>query len=268
MFRTKAVTAIVLSLLLGAVAYAKDETTVIVWPEQGKPVLRFTFSKLREGTAYQHERHYTCDTAAENLWDKRISAATFSVYLFDKSNVRIGEGYVRVNDMGPGEVIKFQTMLHATGVPVVLKVAPESLPVELRPPAPPRPARTISVTINSAPQGATFKLDGEEAGVTPKIVRVTAGKHTLEFNKEGFTPGKFPFEIGPDDASGGSVSYELGVLAHDTVELRDGSVLVCDVESMSATEVVMRVDGAIQKVDRNHIKRMLLVERDPPPPRR
>src|SRR5262249_43920210 len=136
-----------------------------------------------------------------------------SVYLFDKSNVRIGEGYVRVSNLEPGEVIKFQTTLHAAGVPVVLKVAPESLPVDLRPPAPPRPARTISITINSAPQGATLKLDGEEAGVTPKIVRLTAGKHTLEFNKEGFTPGKFPIEIAPDDASGGSVSYELGVLA-------------------------------------------------------
>ena len=95
-------------------------------------------------------------------------------------------------------------------------------------------------------------------------MRVTPGKHVLEFSKEGFNSGKFPLEIGPDDASGGSVSYELGTLAHDTVELRDGSVLVCDVESMSATEVVLRVGGALQHMDRNKIKRMLLVERDPP----
>jgi hypothetical protein len=262
-YRTKAVSAIVLALLLGVVAHAKDEPTVIVWPETGKPVLRFTFGKLREGTAYQHERHYTCDTAAENLWDKEISAATFSVYLFDKDNVRIGEGYVRVSNVSPGEVLKFQTTLRAAGVPVSLKVAPENLPAELRPPAP-RPPKTITITINSAPQGANLKLDGEEAGVTPKMVRVRAGKHVLEFNKEGFTPGKFPIEIGPDDASGGSVSYELGTLAHDTVELRDGSVLVCDVESMSATEVVMRVGGVLQRVERNKVKRMLLVERDPP----
>ncbi len=115
------------------------------------------------------------------------------------------------------------------------------------------------------PQGAALKLDGDEAGMTPKMVRVTPGKHILEFNKEGFTPGKFPIEIGTDDTSGGSVSYELGTLAHDTVELRDGSVLVCDVESMSATEVVMRVGGALQRMERNKVKRMLLVERDPPP---
>jgi len=265
MVRAKAVSAIMLTLLLGAVAYAKDEPTVIVWPETGKPVLRFTFGKLKEGTTYEHERHYTCDTAAENVWDKQISAATFSVYLFDKNNVRIGEGSVYLTNVEAGEVVKFQTTLRAAGIPVLLKVAPTSLPVELRPPAPSRPPRTISITVNSAPQGAALKLDGAEAGVTPKMVRVTAGKHTLEFNKEGFTPGKFPIEIGPDDASGGSVSYELGVLAHDTVELRDGSVLVCDVESMSATEVVIRVGGALQKLDRNKVKRMLLTERDPPP---
>jgi hypothetical protein len=265
MFRTKAVSAIVLGLLLSVVAYAKDEATVIVWPETGKPVLRFTFGKLREGTTYEHERHYTCDTAVENVWDKQISAATFLVYLFDKNNVRIGEGYVRVSNLEPGEVVKSQATLRAAGNPVILKVAPEYLPVELRPPGPPKPARTVSITINSVPQGAAFTLDGNEAGVTPKMVRVTQGKHVLEFNKEGFTPGKFPFEIGPDDASGGSVSYELGTLAHDTVELRDGSVLIGDVESMSATEVVMRVSGTLQKMDRNHVKRMLLVERDPPP---
>jgi hypothetical protein len=83
-------------------------------------------------------------------------------------------------------------------------------------------------------------------------------------NKEGFNAGKFPLEIGQDDASGGSVSYELGTLAHDTVELRDGSVLVCDVESMSATDIVVRVGGDLERLDRNKVKRMLLVERDPP----
>lgn len=35
------------------------------------------------------------------------------------------------------------------------------------------------------------------------------GKHVLEFNKEGFNSGQFPLEIGLDDVSGGSVSYEL-----------------------------------------------------------
>jgi hypothetical protein len=182
--------------------------------------------------------------------------------LFDKSNVRIGEGFVQVSNVAPGEVIKFQTMFHSAGVPVTFKLVAQTLPPEMRPLAPPR---TISITINSVPQGAALKVDGQESGITPKIVRVTPGRHELEFSKEGFNPGKFPLEIGPDDASGGSVSYELGTLSHDTIELRDGSVLVCDIESMSATQVNVRVGGALQNLDRNKIKRILLVERDAPP---
>jgi hypothetical protein len=94
-------------------------------------------------------------------------------------------------------------------------------------------------------------------------VRVSPGKHILEFSKQGFNPGKFPLEVGPDDVSGGSVSYELGSSVHDTVELRDGSVLNGDVESVSAAEVVVRLGGAMQHLNRNQVKRILLVERDP-----
>jgi hypothetical protein len=69
-------------------------------------------------------------------------------------------------------------------------------------------------------------------------------------------------EIIPNDVSGGSVSYELGISAHDTVELRDGSVLSGDVQSMSATEVFIRIGGAIQSLNRNQVKRIVLIQRD------
>jgi len=255
--------AVCLFALFLVVAEAKEPPgQTIVWPESGQPVLRFVFGKFKEGASYGREHNYTCETTAQNLWGKKISDAVFSLYLFDKSNIRIGEGYVQVSNVGPGEMIRFQTTFHAAGIPVTLKLVPQTVPPELRAQAPPR---SISITINSVPQGALLKVDGEDSGTTPKIVRVTPGKHVLEFTKEGFNPGKFPLEIGQDDASGGSVSYELGTLSHDTVELRDGSVLICDVESMSATEVVVRVGGALQHMDRNKVKRMLLVERDPPP---
>ena len=67
--------------------------------------------------------------------------------------------------------------------------------------------------------------------------------HRLDFSKEGFNPGAFPLEIGPNDTSGGSVSYELGSSVHDTVELRDGSVINGDLESVSCTEGVERIGG-------------------------
>ena len=261
MLRMKVVCVFLLGLLWSVAAHAKDEPQIMVWPETGKPVLRFSFGKFKEGPSYVHERNYTCETTVQNLWDKKISVATFSLYLFDKSNARIGEGFVQVSNMGPGEVIKFQTSVHAAGVPVTVKLVPQALPAELRPAA---SARTVSVTVNSVPQGAALKVDGNDAGTTPKVIRVTTGPHVLEFSKEGFNTGRFPLEIGPDDTSGGSVSFELGTSVHDTLELRDGSVMVCDVESMSATEVVVRVGGTLQHVDRNQVKRVLLVERDQP----
>ena len=73
----------------------------------------------------------------------------------------------------------------------------------------------------------------------------------------------FPLEIGSGDVSGGSVSYELGTSAYDTVELRDGTVLSGDLVAVSGMEVRVRVAGTMQSLDRNKVKRTLLTERDP-----
>jgi hypothetical protein len=65
------------------------------------------------------------------------------------------------------------------------------------------------------------------------------------------------------DASGGSVSYELGSAAHDTIELRDGSVLSGDLISINGMQVQVRIGGNTHAFDRNQVKRILLTERDP-----
>jgi hypothetical protein len=199
------------------------------------------------------------DTTTENLWGKTIPNASFSIYLFDKNKARIAEGYISLNNVGAGETVKFQTAIDASGVPVSLGLAARDLPTGMGPPA---AARKVSITVNSVPQGALLKLDGQEMGTTPKIVQVGAGKHRLEFSKEGFNPGAFPVEIGPDDASGGSVSYELGTSVHDTVELRDGTVINGDVESVSTTEVTVRIAGKDASYARNQVKRVSFVERE------
>jgi hypothetical protein len=85
-----------------------------------------------------------------------------------------------------------------------------------------------------------LKVDSVEVGTRPKAVHMGVGKHMLEFSKGGFNTGHFPLGVSPTDVSGGSVSYELGALATDTVELRDGSVLSGDLDSVSATEVARR----------------------------
>lgn len=250
-------------ILLAAVfvtpALAKDEPAhVLLWPENGTPVLRISLGKFRDQGGL---RTYMTETTVENLWNKKINLATFSLYIFDKKKVRIGEGWISISNLGPGEKTKFQTGIEASGTPVTLQLVPRDVPAELQPG---KPAKTVSLTVNTVPQGAALKVDGVDSGVTPRMIRIGVGQHTLEFAKESFTPGRFPLEIGPDDASGGSVSFEMGALAHDTIELRDGSVLVGDVESMSAVEIVVRIAGNLQHMDRNKVKRLILTERDPP----
>ena len=85
-----------------------------------------------------------------------------------------------------GQSVKFQTTVGASGTSIAMEVVPRSLPPELQPLAPPK---SISITVNSIPQGASVKVDGVDAGATPKLVRVLPGKHILEFSKEGFIRG-------------------------------------------------------------------------------
>lgn len=243
-------------------ACAKDQPVqTINWPENAPTILKFTFGKFKEVGGMGAQRTYMIDTAVENLWSKSISNATFSLYVYDKSKARIGEGYIALQNVGSGQSVKFVTTIGTLGSPATISLIATSLPPELGPAA---PARKISMTINSVPQGASVKVDGADLGITPKIAQLTVGKHTLEFSKEGFNHGTFPLEIGPDDASGGSVSYDLGNSAHDTIELRDGTVLNGDLISVDATGVTVRVGGAPQHFDRNQVKRILLVERDRP----
>jgi hypothetical protein len=251
-----------LVVLITLFAHTKDQPAqVIAWPESGQPIVRFSFGKFKELGALGGQHSYVIDTTAENVWGKKISRMGFSLYLFDKNKVRIGEGWVTLSDVPVGQSVKFQTTVGTSGTPVSLELVANSLPAELQPLAPPK---IISITVNSVPQGASLKVDGADAGTTPKSVQVGVGKHILEFSKEGFNTGHFPLEVTPSDASGGSVSYELGTSAHDTVELRDGSVLTGDLETISAAEVVLRIGGAMQHLNRNQVKRILLVERDAP----
>jgi hypothetical protein len=262
MLRQKTLYALLLILLFLLSATAREPSAqLIVWPDTGTPILRSTFGKFKEVGSIGNERTYVIDTTAENLWTKTISNANFSVYLFDKNKARVGDGLITLTNVGPGETVKFQTTIASSGTPSSLSLAAKYIPPELAPAAPPR---TVSITVNSVPQGALVKIDGNEAGITPKMMQVGVGKHMLEFSKEGFNTGHSPLDIGPNDASGGSVSYELGTSAHDTVELRDGSVLSGDLESVSGMEIVMRIGGSLQHFNRNQVKRILLVERDMP----
>lgn len=243
-----------LFILVTLFAQSKDQPfQVIVWPDSGPPVVRFSLGKFKEAGSFGSRRTYIIDIVAENLTSKQIPNGAFFLYLFDKNKVRIGQAWVTLTNVAPGQAVKFQVNVDASGAPVTASiVASRDVP------------NTISITVNSVPQGASLKVDGTDAGTTPKAVQVAIGKHMLEFSKEGFNTGHFPLEVAPSDVSGGSVSYELGTSAHDTVELRDGSVLTGDLETVSAAEIVLRIGGTMQHLNRNQVKRILLVERDAP----
>lgn len=238
---------------------AKDAPIATIdWPGSGTPVLRFTFSKFKLLPGMGNLHGYVMDTTAQNLSPSVIPNARFNVYLFDKNKARVGEDTIQVTNVGPGETIKFETTVMASGTPVSVTLH------ELQSGS--SGSKTISMTVNSTPQGALLKVDGVEEGVTPRSVSVGIGKHILRFSKEGFMVGNFPLEIGPNDVSGGSVSYELGAASFDTVEMRDGSVLNGDLISIAGMDVEIRVAGSIQHIDRNKIKRLVLTLRDSPAP--
>ncbi len=243
----------VLLLLVAGIPpiFAKDVAfQTATWPNSGQTILRFTFSKFKDIAGVGKEHTYVTDTIAENVSDKSIGNGDFVLYVFDKAKARIGEGHISLTNVGPGETVKFQ-------VTILLSGSPASLTVSANAP------RTLSITINSVPQGALFKVDGKDMGTTPKMVEVAVGKHMLEFSREGFNTGKFPLEMSSRDVSGGSVSYELGSASHDTIELRDGSVLTGDLISVNGMQLELRVGGNTQTFDRNQVKRILLTERDP-----
>lgn len=243
---------VLLLILSSSLVIAKDQPfQVVSWPDSGQPALRFTFSKFNSiGAGMGKERTYISDVMAENLSDRTISGASFSLYVFDKAKARIGEGYINLTNVAAGETVKFQITIAVSGSPSSVAVATSA-------------PRTVSITVNSVPLGAALLVDGKAMGITPKIVDVAIGKHMLGFEKEGFNSGKFPLEISSRDASGGSVSYELGSAAHDTIELRDGSVLAGDLVSINGMQIEVRVGGNTQTFDRNQVKRILLTERAP-----
>ena len=241
-------------ILVTSIAFAREPQQVILWPNEGTPILRFTFAKFQEiDSGAAGERMYAIDTTAENLSSKLFVGQRFTVYLFDKKQVRIGDAWMEVTNVSPGQTVKFQITVQASGVPASLSVIAASAI-----------SKAISMTVNSVPQGALLKVDGVTVGLTPKIIQVGVGKHQLAFSKDGFQAGVFPLEIGPNDVSGGSVSYELGSAQLDTIELRDGSVLNGDLDSISGMDVVVRIGAALQHINRNEVKRILLVQREQP----
>jgi PEGA domain len=252
---------VVFAALLSVVASAKDQPHQILnWPDDAHPILRFTIGKIQKVGEFSGQNSFVIDTAVQNLSSKPISQATFNFYMYDKNKARIGDGYLEIRNVAAGETLKIKVNASTAGTPVSLSIAPNSLPAELAQHAPPK---SVSLTVYSVPSGARLRIDGKESGVTPTAITVLVGSHMLEFSKDGYNTGTFPLVVTPDQLSGGTISYELGSSAHDTLELRDGTVLTVDLESVNATSVTVKMAGNLQTFDRNQVKRILLTQREP-----
>ncbi len=247
-----------LYLALTGLLQAKDALPPVSWPDN-TPLLQFTVNKMNHVGGYQGQQTYNMELAVTNVSGKRISQASFVFYLFDKQKVRVGQGYVDLANVSPNETVKMQVNAIAMGTPASFTITPQRLPAELAGAAPPKP---IPVTVYSVPSGARLSVDGKDVGLTPIAAQLVPGSHTLIFTKEGYNSGTFPMIVAADQLPGGSVSFELGSAAHDTVELRDGTVVNGDMQYVDATQVVVMVGGNAQKFDRNQVKRISLVERE------
>jgi len=240
-----------LLLLVAITSFAAD--TVLTWPATGKDaILRFTVGKLRQISSNSGQGDYLGEALAENLSTKPIPSASFYLYLLDKSGKRVGEGYLEVSNLGAGQRAKIPVSVHAMGSYSTMELQPQHLPSD-------EPFK-VKMNIVSTPSGASFKLDSQPSGVTPQVLPIAPGKHVLEFTKEGYATASTPVEVAPN-APAGSVEIDLNPLAVDTVVLRDGSTMVGDVTSMSATAVTITVKGKPAKLDRTRVARIVLGQR-------
>ena len=245
----------ILLLLCGISAFTKNESQIVMmWPTDN-PALKLTFDKFRQQSNIPGQNFYISDVTVENLTDKPIPRVFLTVYFLDKNRVRIGQGTLSVADLDAHQAAKMQFQFNSIGVPasLVLSAKKDMLagPDE----------KTIPLRVISVPPAANLKVDGKDSGMTPVMVRFTVGLHQLELTREGYAPGSTPLDVTEDELPGGSITVELGGSSGDTIELRDGRVLLGDVISMSMTDVVVRIEGKDQTYPRNQVKKLMLVER-------
>jgi hypothetical protein len=243
-------------LTLTSLSLAKDEPGIVMlWPSQDNASLKLTFGRFRSVAAYEGKLTLVSDVVIENLSSKVMPQASFSVFLLDKDRVRIGNGLLVVNDLNPGESAKVLFQCDSVGAPVTLSIGAKNnggVPTSLK---------TIPLQIISTPPGASLKVDGKDVGITPTTVNLTVGNHNLDLQKDGYGPTATPVDVAADDLPNGSIKITLAGLASDVVNLRDGSSLTGDVMSMDLDSIVIRVDGKDQKLDRNQVNKIFLVER-------
>lgn len=235
-----------LTVLASQLTAQSTPPVTVQWPDANKPMLKLVFAGFARVGMLNGTGIYVSDVTAQNLSDQSMPRSVFTVNILDANGVKIGKARLQLDAIPPYRTAKSQVQFSAAATPANVSLIA---------------GRTIPLSVKSVPPGASFSVDGEEAGVTPKIYDFTIGLHTIEFHKEGYAPGSTELNVGADELPGGSISLELGGLSQDTVELRDGTTITGDLISMTLTDAVFESEGKAKTLDRNQIKKIFLVER-------
>ena len=240
---------LVLGVFVSQLVSQSSPPVTVQWPDADKPVLKLVFAGFARAGMVDGAGIYTSDVTAQNLSEQSMPRSVFTVNILDANGVKIGKARLRLDAIPPYRTDKSQVQFTAAGVPAKVSLIA---------------GKTIPLSVKSVPTGASFSVDGEDAGVTPKVYDFTIGSHTIEFHKEGYAPGSAQLDVGADELPGGSISLELGGLSQDTVELRDGTTMTGDLISMTLAEAVFQSEGKVKTLGRNQIKKIFLVERVSP----
>lgn len=90
---------------------------------------------------------------------------------------------------------------------------------------------TVSITSN--PLGASITIDGKDYGVTPKLINILIGRHTLELSKVGYSAETKTFEV----TEGGNleVTATLGKKTKVTINATPTADLFIDGQNIGST---------------------------------
>ena len=204
--RTTIVFSCLLLLSIFASAGSKDRkkdssepALVLLWAAQccqSKPEVEF--AKFTQAASYNGQLSLESNVLVENLSDKPIPQASFTVYMLDKDKVRIGSGVLNISDLDAAQQVKLPFQVFSVGIPASLNLVARNYGAGI-----PTSLKTVPLKVISTPPGANLKVDEQDAGVTPAMVNLTIGNHNLEFSKEGFATGSTPVDIESGRSSGG-----------------------------------------------------------------
>jgi len=247
--------AFVLLAISSTILFAAD--SALDWPAE-KPVLHFEIGRFNKAGSFGNRNVFNIDVVTKNVSAARISYATFHLYLLDARKTRIAEHWITLTNLQPGATVKSVITSQVVGMPVEFSVAADRLPQEL---AYLNGPQTVSVTIETIPSGANLMVDGTAAGKSPVTMSVAVGSHVIALSKDGYPGDSATITVAANQAAGKTYSFELSGALHDTVELRDGTIISGEVVAMNESEVVVQTSDGQQRYVRALVKRVSFVEK-------